>query len=498
MQSPPQCVMPHEDDPLTANLRPAATAFTKRLDAHVLRYVRRHHVLNQGDHALIAVSGGQDSTALLLILARLAEKLDIELAVAHFDHMLRSQEETHGDESAVRDLVASLGLPFATGAADVRARARRKRESIEEAARHLRFRFLASQSRHLKAGVVVLGHTLDDRAETVLMHLLRGTGLDGLVGLWPRSSWPFGRGPALARPLLGITRADTLRYCREASVSPRQDPTNLVLDATRNRVRHELLPALRRFNPRLEDALCRLGEAAAGAVDYLDAAADIEWRTLALLGDEGVTFPRRAFGSLAPALRARLLRRAVRQLAGPGAELEAAHIAAVEEALVKGRGSVSLRHNLTVSLGMRTVRIAAADRRSARPIAETALAVPGRTDLPGWIARAEIVRPPPLEPRPRTRFEAWLDGDALGSAVVVRSRQRGDRLRPLGLGGEKKVQDLLVDAKVPREERDAVPVVCAPWGIAWVVGLRLDERAALRKRSRRALRLRFRRAAQSH
>ncbi len=490
--------MPREDDPLTARPHPTATAFTKRVDARVLRYVRRHHVLNPGDHTLVAVSGGQDSTALLLILARLAEKLDIELVVAHFDHMLRSQEETHGDEAAVRDLVDGLGLPYVTGAADVRARARGKGESIEEAARHLRFQFLARQARHLKAGVVVLGHTLDDRAETVLMHLLRGTGLDGIVGLRPRSSWPFGRGPALARPLLSITHADTLRYCREARVSPRQDPTNLVLDATRNRVRHDLLPALRRFNPRLDDALCRLGEAAAGAVDYLDAAADSEWRALALLGDEGVTFPRRAFGSLAPALRARLLRRALRHLAGPGAELEAAHIAAVEEALAKGRGSVSLRHSLTVSLGMRTVRIAAADRRPARPIAETILAVPGRTDLPGWIARAEIVMPPPLEPRPRTRFEAWLDGDALGSAVVVRSRRRGDRLRPLGLGGEKKVQDLLVDAKVPREERDAVPVVCAPWGIAWVVGLRLDERAALRRGSRKALRLRFHRAAQSH
>jgi tRNA(Ile)-lysidine synthase len=408
--------------------------------------------------------------------------------------MLRSREEARGVEAAVRGVTDGLGLPFVTGAADVRARSRKRRESVEEAARHLRFEFLGRQARRLKARVVVIGHTIDDRAETVLLHLLRGSGLDGLAGLRPRSAWPFGRGPALARPLLEVTRAETLRYCREAGVAPREDPTNLLLDAARNRVRHELLPALRRFNPRLEEALSRLGEATADAVDYLDAAADAEWRSLASLEDEGVAFPRRAFGSVAPALRARLLRRAVRHLAGPSAELEAVHIAAVEEALAKRRSSVSLRHGLTAWVGARDVRIATAGRKPARTMTESPLVVPGRTDLPGWIVMAEIVSPPPLEPRPRTRFEAWLDADALGPTVVVRSRRPGDRLRPLGLGGQKKLQDLFVDAKVSQEERDAVPVVCAPWGIAWVVGLRVDERAALREGSRSALRLRFRRA----
>lgn len=489
--------MPREDEPFSAGLRRAATPFTKRLAARVLRYVRRHHVLSPGERVLIAVSGGQDSMALLLVLGHLAEELGIEPAVAHFDHMLRSREEARGDEAAVRDLAARLALPLVTGGGDVRSRSRRRRESMEEAARHLRFEFLGRQAKRLKAGVVVLGHTMDDRGETVLLHLLRGSGLDGLVGLRPRSSWPFGRGPALARPLLEVRRGETLRYCREAGVTPREDPTNLLLDATRNRVRHELLPALRGFNPRLEEALCRLGEAAASAVDYLDAAADAEWRSLARLGDEGVTFARRAFGSLAPALRARLLRRAVRHLAGPSAELEAVHIAAVEEALAKRRGSVSLPQGLTASVGVRDVRIAPTERRAARAMAETPLAVPGRTDLPGWVVMAETIRPPPVEPRPRTRFEAWLDADALGPNLVVRSRRPGDRLRPLGLGGEKKVQDLFVDAKVPQEEREAVPVVCASWGIAWVVGLRVDERAALREGSRSALRLHFRRARRS-
>lgn len=489
--------MPPARERQAASLPWAVTPFTKALEGRVLRFVRRWRVLLPGERLLVAVSGGQDSMALILILARLAEELETHLTVAHFDHMLRSRQEAQDDEAAVRYLADHLGLAFAGGAGDVPARARQRRESIEEAARHLRFDFLGREAKRLKAQVVALGHTKDDRAETVLLHLLRGSGLDGLVGLRPRSPWPLGRGPALARPLVEATRAETLRYCREAGLTPRQDPTNLLLQATRNRLRHEVLPLLRRLNPRLDEALCRLGEAAAADVDYLEAAAHAQWRAQASLEDGGVVFPRRAFVSVPPALRARLLRRAVRRLAGTAVDLEAVHIAAVEEALGKRRARLSLPHGLTASVGMRDVRIGRSGRVPPPPIAETPLAVPGRTDLPGWSAVAEIVRPPPPQPRPRTRFEAWLDADAVGPQIVVRSRRPGDRVRPLGLGGEKKLQDILVDASVPREERDAVPLVCAPWGVAWVVGHRLDERAALREGSRSVLRLRFRRATRS-
>jgi tRNA(Ile)-lysidine synthase len=469
-----------------------ATPFTRGLEARLRRYVQRQRALPAGERLLVAVSGGQDSLALLLILSRLADELGVDLSVAHFDHRLRSREEARGDEAAVAALARELGLPFAAGSGDVRARARRRGESIEEAARQLRYAFLRREAGRAGASAVALGHTQDDRAETVLLHLLRGSGLDGLIGLRARSGWPFGRGPALVRPLLAVSRAETLRYCRESGLTPREDPTNLLLDATRNRIRHELLPALRAFNPRIEEALCRLGDAAAATADYVDAAADAEWRSLASAAEGGVAFARKRFGSLAPAVRARLLRRAVRRLAGPAADLEAVHIAAVEEALAKGGGAVSLPHGLNASVGRREVRVSASEAKAAGPIPETPLAVPGRTDLPGWVAVAELM-PPPLAPRPRTRFEAWLDADALGPAVVVRSRRPGDRLRPLGLGGERKVQDVLVDAKVQQEERDGVPLVCASWGVAWVVGHRLDERAALGEGSRRALRLRFRR-----
>ena len=470
----------------------------KALQGRVLRYVQRHIVLNRGERALVAVSGGQDSSALLLIVSRLAKDLGIELTVAHFDHRLRSREEARADEEAVGTLAGRLGLPLVMGSGDARRRAARRGESIEEAARNLRFAFLAREAKRLQANVAVLGHTRDDRAETALLHLLRGSGLDGLVGLRPRSAWPFGPGPALARPLLEVTRAETARYCREAHISPREDPTNLLLEATRNRLRHEVMPALRRFNPRLDEALCRLGDAAAGAAAHLDAAAEGAWQALATVGRRAVTFPRQGLEGLSPAVRQRLLRRAVRHLAGRAADVEAVHVEALGEALGRRRGAVALPHGLSVRVGRQEVRVAAGGPARARRIEETPLAVPGRTELPEWMVTAQVVAPPPAPPRPRTRFEAWLDADAVGELLVMRSRWPGDRLRPLGLGGQRKLQDVLVDAGVAEEERDGVPLVCASWGIAWVVGHRLDERAALREGTRRALRLRFRRRSADH
>src|SRR3990170_3244189 len=289
-----------------------ATPFMKAVQSRVARFVRRHGILNPGERALLAVSGGQDSSALLLIVSRLATETGLEVAVAHFDHRLRSRGEARDDEQAVRTMAQALGLPFVTRSGEARARAARRHESLEEAARNLRFAFLAREAKRLKAGVVVLGHTRDDRAETVLLHLLRGSGLDGLIGLRPRSTWPFGEGPALARPLLAVTRAETGRYCREAGLSPREDPTNLLLEATRNRLRHELLPSLRQFNPRLDDALCRLGDAAAAAVAHLDADTEGAWQTLATAERWEVVFPRAAFEGLSPAVRARLVWRGAR------------------------------------------------------------------------------------------------------------------------------------------------------------------------------------------
>jgi len=467
-----------------------ALSLLRRIEARVLRFLREHDVLQPGEGVVVGLSGGPDSTALLLVLARLQEPLRLSLWAAYFDHRLRPPQEVAEDVAYCRTLCRSLDVPLAVGEGDVRAHARAHRLSLEEAGRELRYRFLGEEAARHGAQAVAVGHTRTDQAETVLLNLVRGAGLDGLAAMRPRSPWPLGEGPALARPLLCLGREETEAYCREAGLFPRRDPTNELLQPLRNRLRHQVFPLLRELNPRVEEALARLARAAAQAVGRLEEEAEAAWGSWARPGPEGVALAREALTSLHPAVAARLLARAHRLLAQRGEALAAYHLERALALARRGKGRLFLPGGLVLEAAGDEVWVGR-ERPPPRPLPETVLRVPGVTEAGGWEFQACIVPPPP-RPKVDDPFQAYLDADAVGSPLVVTSRRPGDRLRPLGLGGEKKVQDLLVDAKVPARARPLVPVVRCPWGIAWVVGLRIDERAAITTHTRRALHLRAR------
>ncbi|MGQ9573331.1 MAG: tRNA lysidine(34) synthetase TilS [Dehalococcoidia bacterium] len=477
----------------------ARSRFGQRLERRVLRYIQDRGLLSTAQRVLLAVSGGPDSTALFLVLAHLAasDALKLDLRLAHFNHGLRPQAEREAERVFLAGLAAKLGLPLFVGQGDVRRHARQHRLSVEEAARELRYRFLAQEAEKAAIDVVATGHTADDQAETVLMHLVRGSGLTGLAGMQPSSPWPFPghQNLLLVRPLLQVTRRDTERYCQEEGLSPCLDATNLLLGPLRNRIRHQLLPLLRSYNPRIEAALLRLAAATASDLAFLDKVARAFWQSLAVQDEGSVSFRRSELAALAPAIRNRLLRTACQQLLADARQIEAVHIQAMAEALAKPAASrLSLPDGLAFAVDGEFARLTLGQQAPAKagPIPEAPLAVPGRTTVTGWLIETEILpgHSVQLSPDP---YQAFLDYDALGGQLTVRSRRRGDRFQPLGLGGEKKLQDFLVDAKVPRDERDAVPLVCASWGIAWVVGHRIDQRARVREDTHRVLHLKLRR-----
>ena len=477
----------------------ARSRFGQRLERRALRYIQGHGLFAAAQRALLAVSGGPDSTALLLVLAHLsaAGGLKLDLWLAHFDHGLRRQAEREAEKAFLSGLADKLGLPLLLGQGDVRAYARQHRLSLEEAARELRYRFLAEQAGEAAISVVATGHTADDQAETVLMHLVRGSGLTGLAGMRPSSPWPFpGHDDLLlVRPLLEVSRRETERYCQEEGLSPCLDVTNLLLGPLRNRIRHQLLPLLRRYNPKIEGALLRLAAATASDLAYLEGTAKAFWHALAVKDKGSVGFPRSELAALPLAIRSRLLQAACQELLADARQIEAVHIHSMVEALAKRAGSrISLPGDLAFAVDGEFVRLTLGREAAARlrPIPETPLAVPGRTTVAGWLIEAETLPDRKVEVG-ADPYEALMDYQAVGGQLTVRSRRRGDRFRPLGLGGEKKLQDYLVDAKVPRDERDAVPLVCASWGIAWVVGHRIDERARVGEDTRTVLHLKFRR-----
>jgi tRNA(Ile)-lysidine synthase len=463
----------------------------RALLARVRRYVLDRDLIAPNSRVLVGVSGGPDSTALLLLLASLRRSLGFQLAGAHFDHGLRGARPAERERNAVRELCKQLDVPFSSGAGDVRTHARRGRLSIEEAARELRYRFLARAARAAHCDAVATGHTRNDQAETVLMRLLRGTGLRGLAAMAPSSAWPVrtrGAAPRLLRPLLCLSCHETETVCRAAGIKPLRDPSNRSQSHLRNRLRRDLLPHLRRYNPRVEEALSRLAETAAGDIELLE--------SLAATGVAGpatdgvVRIDRKALIALPGALRAHVVRLAVGQLQGDTSGLSEQHIRAVFRSAT-GRPGTKL--NLARGLSARTERgviafsinAAAPKPLPPRPVD---LPVPGAARLGAWRIEAEMVRRP-ADLRQANGHLAYLDAGAVGQ-LLVRRRRHGDRFQPLGLAGTKKLQDFLVDAHVPRAERDSLPLVCDGQRIAWIVGHRPAEWAKVKPDSRSVVRLR--------
>ncbi len=478
------------------------------LERRVLRYVRDEAVVRPGERVLAAVSGGPDSTALLVVLSHLASALDLTVVAAHFDHGLRGRTAARRERSHVESLCRRLEVPVRLGAGDTRAHARSRRLSLEEAARELRYGFLAEAATGTGCTVVATGHTASDQVETVLLHLIRGSGLAGLAGMAPRAPWPLtGRDdPEVSRPLLCLGRQETADYCQSQGLDPVDDPTNVSPRFLRNRVRVELLPLLRQYNPQIDSALLRTAETARADLAVLEGMASD-----ALVNDGGgqaVILSRSRLKELPEGLQRHALRLAVRRLLGDTRDIEGDHIEALIAGLAAEPGHhVDLPRGLRFDMGNEGAILALTQAEGSgspepagpgpAPPAEARLAVPGITRWGEWqveVATADVsgavegAQTPPADP-----WQAWLDADIVGEDLWVRSRRPGDRFQPLGMAGEKKLQDFFVDARVPRAERDAVPLVRGRPGIVWVVGHRIDERARITGATRRVLRLRFQR-----
>ncbi|HEY4394193.1 MAG TPA: tRNA lysidine(34) synthetase TilS [Polyangia bacterium] len=418
----------------------------------VLRTIATHALCARGDRVIVAVSGGPDSMALLHLLWEARERLGVELVVAGVDHGLRpaAAEEL----ALVRARAEALGLPFARLWVDVAGG--KRGPSWQDAARRARLAVLEALAVERRAQRIALGHQADDQAETVLFRIVRGTGLAGLAGI------PYRRGPFI-RPLLDVRRAEVLRYLRRRSIPFVDDPSNADPRYARARVRHRLLPLLAEENPRVVEALVALAAAARAPGPRDELTATLPLRVRAAVGR----------------LRARGGTAAV-DLAG-GRRVEISY----------GQARI-VRIVQTVRTG-RTGRTGTgpADRAPGRPEALT-IAGPGAYR---WAAgRLDVKEAGAAARRPDGTVTAEFDADRLDWPLAVRERRAGDRMRPRGGRGSRKLSDLMIDAKITRAARAALPVVTSARGeLLFVPGLRPAEIARPDEHTRRVVRLRFQR-----
>ena len=430
--------------------------------------------LNGREAVVCAFSGGPDSTALLLELKRLSEQGAVgPLYAAHFEHGIRGRESRE-DLAFCRKLCLELGIPFFSESGDAPACAAREGLSLETAARKLRYGFLRRVKLALGAQVIALGHHRDDQAETVLLHLIRGSGMTGLGGMAPRSG-------DLVRPLLGAGRADILDYLSERNRPYRLDSTNALADAARNRLRQEGMEALKALNPRAAEHIAACADRLRAEDAFLE---DLTQKALAEAGGS-----RRALSALPPVLRNRAALRLIRQVTEDFTEADVERLAALFS-LPSGR-TAPLRGNL--------IARADGDRLSIGPARETesfcgALAAGGSLQTPWGTYETRWVKEAVL---PCGAWEGYLDGDALRGRLTLRQARPGDRFTPLGMQGTKLLSDYFTDRKAAYPTRQ-LPLLFDEEGPVFLPGGTVADRVKITKRTKRILHIIFEKGEESY
>jgi tRNA(Ile)-lysidine synthase len=430
--------------------------------------ILRRHLFLPGQTVLVAVSGGADSVALLYALHYFHRRLGTSLSVAHLNHGIRGREADR-DEDFVRHLAWRLGLPFAGERENVPALARRRGLSIEMAAREARYEFFVRAAAEAGADLVATAHTADDQAETVLLRILRGTGPQGLGGMDYRST----RGRiALVRPMLDVTHADAVAFLERHGRTWREDASNRDTKIPRNWVRHTLLPLVERgLNPQVRGALLRMARLMRDENEWL--------AKVTSPGTAERTLEVSHLGKLSLAAR----RRAVLQwLIGQHVEAEALDFDAIERVLELARttaGTRSVPLSATASVLRRYGVLMVERSRAAGQKFSAELKVPGETGVPGAGLHVRVTKGRGFRKSKSLRAGTLPSFCQVSAAAVGRSKlalrtwKPGDRIRPLGMDGSRKVQDILVDAKVPRDERGQLPVLVCRDTVIWIPGYRI-------------------------
>jgi len=429
--------------------------------------VARFRMIVPGERVLVAYSGGADSTALLHLLLELRSEIPFDLVLAHFNHRLRPAADE--DERCVRAAARRSGLPLIVKKRDVKAYARSRKLNLEEAARILRYDFLEKAAARAGATKIATGHNLNDQAETFLIRLLRGSGPRGLAGIFPVV------GAKIIRPLLDIPRKDIEAYCRRKKLAFRTDESNADKRFLRNKIRLGLIPHLERnYEPRLVPRLGRLAGILQEEEAVLDGIARKAYARLIVRNGRRVSLDARRLAHLPKGLGRRAIRIFIEEMKGDLRRISFADIESVLR-LAEGR-------ELTLPGRLRL-------RREKEFISRTTGTIPKSAYALSWNGRRPLRVPEAGMAFAGERMKktsgakiafndeksCHCDAEKLRFPLLVRSREEGDRYRPLGAPGRKKLKEILRAKGIPRAERDRLPVFCSRGKIVWVPGLPVAE-----------------------
>ncbi len=432
---------------------------------------------------IVGVSGGPDSLCLLETL----RQAGYSIIVAHFNHQLRP--EASQDASMVEKTASRLMLGCYIDGADVRLHAEQEKLSLEEAARNLRYRFMFRLARERNAQAVAVGHTADDQVETILMHFLRGSALNGLKGMSYRSIIKsFDPEIPIVRPLLNMWREETVIYCAANGLRPHYDSSNASLDFHRNRIRHLLIPNLESYNPKFREVILHMSHSLKGDYALLMELLETAWQeTVVEVDENSVTFDCDLFSSRSVGLQRNLIKHAMQTIA-PAADVT---YATLERAVAMINNPVHASARVDLKGGLRLLREAnhlyVCTLNAELPFnlwpqltgtTPVPILIPGQIELAGgWRFNCERWGLPLLAREQAEKnedpFQVWLDARNLSKPLKLRVRSQGDQFAPFGLDGHtQKLSDFFVNVKIPRRARENWPLLCVGDEIIWVPGYR--------------------------
>jgi tRNA(Ile)-lysidine synthase len=460
-----------------------------KFEHSVLATVKTHALITPHDRILVSVSGGPDSMALLHFLHRVRALYDLSLFCIHINHGIRGTEGARdADSTAYRSL--GYGIPVRVLNFDVPYYAKREGLSLEEAGRVVRYSLLLKHARGLGATRIATGHTRDDQVETLLMRILRGTGLTGLRAIQAHREGRF------IRPFITMTKTSIIHYLVEAGLSWCSDSTNFSGDHLRNRIRHKLLPLLKdEYNPSVEESLYDLGVLATGDEEVLCQLTEALFKSLALSIRGGIALECRRLALLPRGLQRRIIRRAFAHIKGDIAGISFKNIEQTLDALEHPVGcTIHLPGSMVARREYSWLRIEAPDGQElAGGLGEHLIRVPGKTDI-GEINITIItsLNNSLHENFSSSRRRIYLDRERVSLPLRIRKRREGDRFVPFGMTGEKKLKEFFINEKIPRQRRDRIPVlVDSEDRIVWIVGHRMDDRVRVTNTSREILSISF-------
>jgi tRNA(Ile)-lysidine synthase len=435
-----------------------------------------------GDAVLVGVSGGADSVALLHILRTLAPEFSLRLGIAHLNHCLRFPDADK-DAEFVTSLAIKLNLPYYISKADVKMYQQQHRLSLEDAARRLRYAFFEDTAAKHGFSKIALGHHADDNAESVLMYLLRGSGLTGVSGIPPNRDGKF------VRPLMDLTKAELIEFMNKNSIAYISDASNADKKFLRNRIRHGLIPLLKKYyNPNIAETLSRFSAIVRCEDEWIESEiiAPLFAKCVSASENDMLALSAPMLEKMNPAAQRRIIRKAIATVKGDARRISYSHIEAVVNLLHKS----GIRKHLDLPDGIRAERngdilvFSKYEQAKAEiPYFEYSLSAPGtifikETGMYLRFSCAEIRR---LQDCPAfSPTVAYFDTDALTFPMVVRQFRPGDRFCPLGMTGTQKVKDFFINSKVPANERKKCPIVLSGGKIIWIAGYRTDESAKIR------------------